>query len=114
MYCGVTPRKRDHTSSQAATASEGRGPSSIARRFWSNCSTREAPRIRQSTAVWCSSQLSARLAGGAEARLLAVRRGAPLLTMSRTAFDDAGQPVELGLHIYPAERYSLEMTVVRH
>ncbi|HKA13197.1 MAG TPA: GntR family transcriptional regulator [Candidatus Dormibacteraeota bacterium] len=65
------------------------------------------PRIANQT-------VGARLASGAEARLLAVRRGAPLLTMNRTAFDDAGQPVELGLHIYPAERYSLEMTVVRH
>ena len=65
------------------------------------------PRIANQT-------VSARRASAAEARLLAVRRGAPLLTMRRTAFDDAGQPVELGIHIYPAERYSLEMTVVRH
>lgn len=65
------------------------------------------PRIANQT-------VSARLASGAEARLLAVRRGAPLLIMNRTAFDDAGQPVELGIHIYPAERYSLEMTLVRH
>lgn len=48
-----------------------------------------------------------------EARLLAVRRGAPLLTMRRTAFDDSGQPVEHGIHLYPADRYTLEMTVVR-
>jgi len=65
------------------------------------------PRIANQT-------VSARLASASEARLLAVRRGAPLLTMNRTAFDDAGKPVELGIHIYPAERYSLEMTVVRH
>src|SRR5262249_32843093 len=56
------------------------------------------PRIANQT-------VSARLASAAEARLLSVRRGAPLLTMRRTAFDDAGRPVELGIHIYPAERY---------
>ena len=37
---------------------------------------------------------------------------APLLTMRRISYDDAGQPVEYGSHVYPAERYSFEMSVV--
>jgi len=35
-----------------------------------------------------------------------------LLTMRRISYDDAGQPVEYGPHVYPAERYSFEMSVV--
>ncbi len=57
--------------------------------------------------------LGARLAGAAEARLLAVRRGAPLVTLRRTAFDHACRAIEHGIHVYPAERYTLDMTVVR-
>ena len=41
-----------------------------------------------------------------------VLAGAPLLTMRRISYDDAGQPVEYGSHVYPAERYSFEMSVV--
>src|SRR5205807_2261519 len=47
-----------------------------------------------------------------EARLLKVPTGAPLLTMRRVSYDDAGQPVEYGSRVYPAERYSFEMSVV--
>jgi DNA-binding GntR family transcriptional regulator len=32
--------------------------------------------------------------------------------MRRISYDDAGQPVEYGSHVYPAERYSFEMSVV--
>ena len=54
----------------------------------------------------------ARSARPREARLLKVPAGAPLLTMQRISYDDAGQPVEYGSHVYPAERYSFEMSVV--
>ena len=54
----------------------------------------------------------ARSARPREARLLNVPTGAPLLTMQRISYDDAGQPVEYGTHVYPAERYSFEMSVV--
>ena len=47
-----------------------------------------------------------------EARLLKVARGAALLSMRRISYDDAGRPVEYGSHVYPAERYSFEMSVV--
>src|ERR1700687_5936665 len=54
----------------------------------------------------------ARSARPREARLLKVPTGAPLLTMQRISYDDAGKPVEYGSHVYPAERYSFEMSVV--
>src|SRR5437763_1045644 len=54
----------------------------------------------------------ARRADGREARLLELGGGAPVLTMRRTAYDDAGRPVEYGSHAYPAERYSFEMSLV--
>ncbi|MGC1211114.1 MAG: GntR family transcriptional regulator [Micromonospora sp.] len=56
-------------------------------------------------------RIGARAATGAEAQMLGERRGAPLLTMTRTAYDDHGRYVEHGAHIYRASRYSLEVTV---
>lgn len=57
-------------------------------------------------------RIGARPATGAEARLLDDRRGAPLLTMVRTAYDDQGRVVEHGSHVHRASRYSLEFTLV--
>ncbi|MEV1173317.1 UTRA domain-containing protein, partial [Nonomuraea sp. NPDC049784] len=48
----------------------------------------------------------------AEARLLEERRGAPLLTMVRTTYDDQGRAVEHGSHVYRASHYSLEVTLI--
>jgi GntR family transcriptional regulator len=59
-----------------------------------------------------SQAIGARSAQPREARLLKVPSGAPLLTMRRISYDDAGQPVEYGSHVYPADRYSFEMSVV--
>jgi len=59
-----------------------------------------------------SQSIGARSPQPREARLLLIVRSAPLLTMRRISYDDAGQPVEYGSHIYPAERYSFEMSVV--
>jgi DNA-binding GntR family transcriptional regulator len=61
--------------------------------------------------VFGRQKIGARPASPREGRLLDVRRGAPLLRMERTTFDETGQPVEYASHLYPAERYSLEMTV---
>jgi DNA-binding GntR family transcriptional regulator len=47
-----------------------------------------------------------------EARLLGVRKGAALLTMQRTTYDDTGRPVELGRHVYRADSYTFELTLV--
>lgn len=58
-------------------------------------------------------RIGARNASGREVRLLNVKRGAALLTMTRTAFDVMGRAIEYGEHSYPAHLYSFEMTVVR-
>lgn len=50
-------------------------------------------------------------ASASAARLLDVTRGVPLLTMRRTAFDDRGQAIELGEHLYRADRYSFDITL---
>lgn len=54
-------------------------------------------------------QIGARAASVAEARTLHEKRGAPLLTMSRTAWDAAGRVVEHGTHVYRAAHYSFEI-----
>ena len=57
-------------------------------------------------------RIGARGATAPEARLLAVRKGAPLLTMERVTYDGSGRAVEFGSHVYNAETYTVEMTVV--
>jgi DNA-binding GntR family transcriptional regulator len=57
-------------------------------------------------------RIAARGATTPEARLLQLRKGAPLLTMERVTYDGSGAAVELGSHVYNAETYSIEMTVV--
>lgn len=54
-------------------------------------------------------QIGARAATAAEARTLHEKRGAPLLTMTRTAWDAAGRVVEHGDHVYRAGHYSFEV-----
>jgi DNA-binding GntR family transcriptional regulator len=56
--------------------------------------------------------IGARTATAAEARLLGERRGAPLLTMQRTAYDDHGAVVEFGNHFYAASRYTFQMSLL--
>ena len=46
-----------------------------------------------------SQTVGAVAASAAQARLLGERRGSPLLTMHRTAYDDEGRPVEYGDHL---------------
>jgi DNA-binding GntR family transcriptional regulator len=58
--------------------------------------------------------IAARKATAHEAKLLEAPRGATVLTMTRTTFDQAGQPVEHGSHAYLADRYSFRMTLVAH
>ncbi len=57
-------------------------------------------------------RIGARSAGRTEARLLGVKMGAPLLTMERTTFDDAGRAVEFASHDYRSDAYSFETTLV--
>ncbi len=55
--------------------------------------------------------IGGRSARAAEARLLRERPGAPLLTMTRTAYDETGRAVEYGSHIYRASLYAFELTL---
>jgi len=55
--------------------------------------------------------IGARAATAPEARALGERRGAPLLTMERSAFDEQGRAVEHGHHVYRASRYSFDLTL---
>ncbi|HST65306.1 MAG TPA: GntR family transcriptional regulator [Mycobacteriales bacterium] len=57
-------------------------------------------------------RIAARGATAPEARLLTLRKGAPVLTMERVTYDGTGRAVELGTHAYHAGTYSIEMTVV--
>jgi DNA-binding GntR family transcriptional regulator len=55
--------------------------------------------------------VGAKAALAVEARLLGDARGAPMLTMTRTAWDESGRGVEYGAHVYRANRYSFELTL---
>lgn len=48
-----------------------------------------------------------------QAEQLGVEPGAALVTMSRTAMDDLGRPVETGRHVYRSDKYSFELTLVQ-
>jgi DNA-binding GntR family transcriptional regulator len=58
--------------------------------------------------------IGARSAGLAEARLLCETKRAPLLTMERTVYDDHGEAVEYGVHVYRASRYCFEQSLLAH
>ena len=55
--------------------------------------------------------IGARAATATEARALGETKGAPLLTMERSAYDDQGRAVEHGHHVYRASRYSFDLTL---
>jgi GntR family transcriptional regulator len=57
-------------------------------------------------------RVGTRKAGAEEAELLEIELGDPVLTMTRTAYDTSGRPIEYGSHSYPAESYWLEMMLV--
>jgi DNA-binding GntR family transcriptional regulator len=56
--------------------------------------------------------IGARTATAEEARQLGELRGAALLTMQRTAYDDHGRAVEYGSHLYASSRYSFELSML--
>ena len=56
--------------------------------------------------------IGARAATQPEARLLGEPKGASLLTMERSAYDDAERVVDYGTHIYRASRYSFELNLL--
>lgn len=57
-------------------------------------------------------RIGARSATADEASLLDEKKGAPLLTMQRTAYDNAGRAVEYGKHAYRPDLYAFELTLV--
>ncbi|KQP95946.1 MULTISPECIES: GntR family transcriptional regulator [unclassified Rathayibacter] len=57
-------------------------------------------------------RIGARAATSREAELLDLRKGAAVLTMTRTAFDNSGRAVEYGQHCYRPDLYSFEITLV--
>lgn len=57
--------------------------------------------------------IGATIATESQAALLETAPGAALVTMERTAVDDTGRLVETGKHLYRADQYSFEMTLVQ-
>jgi GntR family transcriptional regulator len=55
--------------------------------------------------------IGARTATAAERRHLGIRGSEPVLTMTRSAFDAVGKPVEFGDHCYRAANYAIEVTI---
>jgi len=58
-------------------------------------------------------RMGAMVANEYQARLLETTVGSALVTMERTAVDDKGRNVETGRHVYRADSYSFEMTLVQ-
>lgn len=57
-------------------------------------------------------RIGARAATDAEAELLEIEPRDPVLTMTRTAYDDSGRAVEVGTHCYRPDLYSFSLTLV--
>ena len=57
-------------------------------------------------------RIGARKANSRETELLDLEKGAALLTMDRTAFDNSGRAVEFGHHCYRPDLYSFSVTLV--
>jgi GntR family transcriptional regulator len=56
--------------------------------------------------------IGARRATPDEARLLEERRGAAVLTLERTTYDDAGRVTEYASHLYAASRYRFSLSLL--
>ncbi|MBN8883064.1 GntR family transcriptional regulator [Salana multivorans] len=71
----------------------------------------EALRARGIVPKVARQRIGARTAHAAEARALGEPARAALLTMARTAYDDAGNVIEHGDHLYRASRYLFDTTL---
>jgi DNA-binding GntR family transcriptional regulator len=69
-------------------------------------------RSRGTTMRVAKQRIGARAATAEESILFARPEGSPVLTMTRTLYDDGGRAVEFGSHSYPPETYSFEITLV--
>lgn len=59
-----------------------------------------------------SQVIGAKVASAEEAKALGLKPGAPLLSQRRLAQDEQGRVVELGMHLYDADQYSMEFSVI--
>ena len=66
-------------------------------------------RARGGRPVVAHQRIGARPPSSSERRHLGLRPSQPVLTMTRTAFDAVGDPVEYGDHCYHAEDYAIEV-----
>nr|WP_277349688.1 GntR family transcriptional regulator [Planosporangium thailandense] len=66
-------------------------------------------RDRGARPVVAHQTISARMPTAAERRHLRLKSSEPVLTMTRSAFDATGNPVEYGDHCYRAQDYSIEV-----
>src|SRR5260370_439131 len=55
--------------------------------------------------------IGARSATAEEAEILGIKRGVPVLTMTRTAWNADGRGIEYGSHVYRADRYAFHHPV---
>jgi DNA-binding GntR family transcriptional regulator len=69
-------------------------------------------RTRGVTMSVADQRIGARSASPTESELLELPKGAALLTMTRTAFDNSGRAVEFGRHVYSPDLYSFQITLV--
>lgn len=58
-----------------------------------------------------SQKIGACAADALDAKLLGLRKGAPLVTMERLSYAAKSKPVELGRHVYDSERYTVTVTL---
>jgi DNA-binding GntR family transcriptional regulator len=71
-------------------------------------------RARGTTMRVARERIGARRATNPESKLLDMEKGAPLLTMDRTAYDSSGRAIEYGHHCYRPDMHSFEVTLVEH
>lgn len=69
-------------------------------------------RSRGTTMSVAHQRIGARAAGAEEGRLLGIKSQSPVLTMDRTAYNNAGRAVEFGHHCYRPDLYAFEITLV--
>jgi GntR family transcriptional regulator len=62
---------------------------------------------------WAEQSLEASLASSGEARLLGIKRGAPVLRTERLTYDTGGTPVEFTVSVYRGDRYKLNVQMRR-
>lgn len=68
-------------------------------------------RRRGAIAAVAHQTIGARRAEPSERKLLQLDKNDPVLTMTRRAYDSAGNPVEFGDHCYRSDRYLFDITV---